>query len=70
MKQIKPNIYYFYEQGEILTAVDAYTMEVALKNFYRQGFDHYDHVTCYNGTFKTYEENVLKGDIVTTYVAD
>lgn len=61
MKQIKPNIYYFYELGEILTAIDAYTQEVAIKNFYRQGFTSYDHITCYNGTFATYEEN--SGDI-------
>lgn len=56
MKQIKPNIYYFYEKGELLTAVDAYTKDKAVINFRKLGFRKYDHITCYNGTFLAYEE--------------
>ena len=57
MKQIKTNIYYFYEKGELLVAVDAYTQETAVVSFRKLGFRKYDHITCYNGTFLTYEEN-------------
>ena len=62
MKQIKPNIYYFYSGGELLIGIDAYTMDAAIYEFKKYPeLGEYDHITWYNGTFGGYHET--NGDI-------
>lgn len=61
MRTIKPNIYYFYYKGELLTAVDAYSQEIAVIKFKKQELGKFDHITWYSGTFGGYHETA--GDI-------
>lgn len=62
MKRIKPNIYYFQESGELLTAVEAFLPETALNEFIAQGFDSYDFIIVYDQTFERYGY-MFAGDI-------
>lgn len=69
MKKILPNIYYFYHKGEFLFGVDAYTIEVAINNFYRQDLGEFDYITEYSRTFDKYSK-MQRGDIMSSNSVD